>query len=104
MWLHREAPVPPLDEVAPHRLVPPAIEGVVRRALAKDPGDRYASAVQFAAALEDAAAGAYRQADDEDLADLLAASRPARPWLALVALALVAGAAATAWHLWPTWS
>ena len=103
MWLHREAPVPAFDDVAPHRSIPPAIEGVVRRALAKAPEDRYASAVQFADALDDAVASTHDAMDDEDLDLLLAAARPRRRWPALLAL-LVAAGAGVGWWLWPTLS
>jgi serine/threonine-protein kinase len=104
MWLHREAPVPPLDEVAPHRVVPAAIEGVVRKALAKAPADRYASAVQFAAALEEAAASAQASADDLDLAELLAAARSRPRWLKLLGLLLLMCAVYATWCFWPRWS
>jgi serine/threonine-protein kinase len=104
MWLHREAPVPPLDEVAPHREVPPAIEGVVRRALAKAPADRYASAVQFAAALDEASASAQEAMDDEDLDVLLALARRRPRWLKLLGITIVLVAAYATWHWWPRWS
>jgi serine/threonine protein kinase len=61
MGLHRDAPVPSFDVVAPDRAIPPAVEGVVRRALAKRPADRYASAVELAAALDRAAATAWAE-------------------------------------------
>jgi|GEM_PF-3312610 len=47
---HRNAPVPPI--VSPSGPVPPALEAVVRKAMAKAPGDRYASASAMRAALE----------------------------------------------------
>ena len=104
MGLHREAPVPPFDEIAPHRAVPPAIEGVVRRALAKDPDDRYASAVELASALEAAAASAHDTSEDDDLDTLLAAARSRPAWLKLFLFALVCSGAAATWLCWPTWS
>ena len=104
MWLHREAPVPTFDEVAAHRAIPAAIEGVVRTALAKAPDDRYASAGELARALEVAAADAQADTDGEDIDSLLAASRARPGWLKLLAFAMVSGGAAATWMLWPTWS
>lgn len=43
----------PVERVAPH--VPPAVGEVLRRAMAKDPADRFASTTEFAAALVTAA-------------------------------------------------
>ncbi|MCA9686081.1 MAG: serine/threonine protein kinase, partial [Myxococcales bacterium] len=40
-----------MAEVAPDAGIPPALEGIVARALAKDPGDRYGSARSFREAL-----------------------------------------------------
>ncbi|HTK60616.1 MAG TPA: serine/threonine-protein kinase [Candidatus Baltobacteraceae bacterium] len=48
--LHRKAPVPPI--VSPHGPVPPALDAVVRKAMAKMPVDRYGSASAMRAALE----------------------------------------------------
>ncbi len=103
MWLHREGPVPTFDEVAPHRAIPAAIEGVVRTALAKAPDDRYASAGELARGLELAAADAHADTDSEDIDTLLAASRARPRWLKLLAFAMVAGGAAATWMFWPTW-
>jgi serine/threonine-protein kinase len=52
---HAADPVPALRTVRPD--VPAAVEEAVRTALAKQPGDRYPSAVQFAAALRAAVPG-----------------------------------------------
>ncbi|HVV85149.1 MAG TPA: serine/threonine-protein kinase [Kofleriaceae bacterium] len=104
MWLHREAPVPAFDDIAPHRVIPVEIEGVVRRAMAKAPEDRYASAVELASALEAAAASAREACDDDDLDELLAEARSKPAWLKLLMFALVVGAAFATWHMWPTWS
>jgi serine/threonine protein kinase len=49
---HMSEPTPRLIEVAPDRPVSPALEGVIRKALAKDRKDRFASADQMRAALE----------------------------------------------------
>ena len=52
MYAHLLEPPPPLTS---HRLdLPPAVDGVMSRALAKAPGDRYASCGQFADALRGA--------------------------------------------------
>ncbi|MBP8811356.1 MAG: serine/threonine protein kinase [Kofleriaceae bacterium] len=99
MGLHRDAPVPSFDVVAPDRAIPPAVEGVVRRALAKRPADRYASAVELAAALDRAAAAAWAEADAAEVSAFLAAVRGGwgrrLGWLA-GGLALV-GLAVAAW-------
>lgn len=47
---HATAPVPPLRSIRPE--IPPVVERVVMRALAKDPARRYASARAMATALE----------------------------------------------------
>ena len=52
---HREAPVPPIPR---HLGVPRAVGNVVRRAMAKTPGDRFADAETMATALEAALTGA----------------------------------------------
>jgi serine/threonine-protein kinase len=81
MRLQREAEVPWFEEVAPDRLVPRGIEGVVRCALAKDRDDRYRSAVDLAAALERAVATAHDDTDDLELRELLAAASSRSRWL-----------------------
>jgi TolB-like protein len=53
---HAQAPVPPLHVVRP--AIPEGVEPVLETALAKVPGDRFASAGAFARALQAAAAGA----------------------------------------------
>ncbi len=47
---HLTEPPPPLSEVAPD--VPPVISGVIEKALAKSPADRYGSAAEFRDALD----------------------------------------------------
>ena len=49
---HTGAPVPRIADVAPQAQVSPAFEAVVRKALAKDKGERYRDAEQMRAALE----------------------------------------------------
>ena len=52
MYAHLSEPPPQLTSRRPD--LPPAVDGVLSRALAKAPGDRYASCGQFADALRDA--------------------------------------------------
>ncbi len=49
--MHMLSPVPPLREVAPNAGIPAAVEAAILRALAKNPGDRWASMTEFSAAL-----------------------------------------------------
>jgi len=86
MRLHREAPIPCFEDVAPDRPVSPTVEGVVRRALAKRREDRYGSAIELAKALERAV---EVEDDDQDLGKLLAASRGSRGLFAGIAFCLV---------------
>ena len=77
--------------------VPTELDGIVMRALAKAPDDRYASARQFAAALEAAATTAHDATDDDDLAAMLAASRAHPPWLKLALAAILWSLAIALW-------
>jgi serine/threonine-protein kinase len=52
MKMHREAPVPSFASVAPDRVIAPEVETVVRKALAKEPDDRYPTAIELASALD----------------------------------------------------
>jgi hypothetical protein len=65
-----QMPPPPLRTSAPHLAVPDALEQVVHKALARLPEDRFASALQMLAALEDADADTIDELDlqplDED--------------------------------------
>ncbi len=52
LWAHVNEPAPPLSS---HRTdLPPAVDGVLARGLAKSPADRYGSCLAFVAALRDA--------------------------------------------------
>ena len=84
LWAHMHKPPPSLLEVSPD--LPPRLEGVVQRAMAKEPKDRYASAGEFGAAAQAALgekapgreAGAA-PAGDRPSARLPAGRLPARP-------------------------
>jgi len=52
MWAQVSAPPPPLTEQRPD--LPPAVDRVMARALAKSPGARYQTCLAFAAALQEA--------------------------------------------------
>jgi eukaryotic-like serine/threonine-protein kinase len=54
--MHVKEPAPTLASVAPDVPWPPALEALVARALAKSPGDRFASAADMMAALDGVAA------------------------------------------------
>ena len=95
-----EAPVPPAQR---NPAVPPALDGVVLRAMAKDPGRRFQDADAFIAALQDAVrrgAGPPPPAAPEPMAPPEAEEgrRNRAAVVALVVLALVAAAVA-AWAL-----
>ena len=83
--------------------VPPLIDEIVRRSLAKDPEDRWQSARDVARQLE----WAVSQGAPTDQAvtpDLSGRSRTSRRFLQAVALALICtgvGAGVAAWRLWP---
>lgn len=56
LWAHQYDQPPPLSEQRPG--IPPALDGVLAKALAKAPEDRYDSCLEFVAALRAAASGA----------------------------------------------
>ena len=94
MQMHREAAVPAFAEIVPGRSIPAELEAVVRKALAKSPLDRYANAVQLAAALERAVA--HHEIDALPPPTLVV--QPRSTWLAFVAgLASATVLAAIAW-------
>jgi serine/threonine-protein kinase len=93
MSLHRDAPVPTFEATAPHRLVTPGLEHVVRRALAKLPADRFSSAVELAHALERAMTTAYDDAEDLDVSALLAEARRFPRWVTLLVLLVLVSSA-----------
>lgn len=104
-----EAP-PTLAELAPEGLrFDPRIEAVYRRALAKQPEERFAGVRELAEALRAIPAELEEQAEGVDADPAVAVSEAARPvrgaaarrWLSAAALMLVAGVALTAALLWP---
>nr|WP_248297499.1 serine/threonine-protein kinase [Streptomyces sp. S1D4-11] len=56
LWAHQYDKPPPVSEQRPG--IPPALDGVLAKALAKAPEDRYDSCLEFVAALRAAASGA----------------------------------------------
>ncbi|MET9514457.1 serine/threonine-protein kinase [Streptomyces sp. NPDC002994] len=61
LWAHQFDPPPPLTGQRPD--LPAAVDGVLAKALAKSPDDRYGSCLQFVAALRAAAAAAIGPRD-----------------------------------------
>jgi eukaryotic-like serine/threonine-protein kinase len=53
---HRNSPIPRLAEVVRGAEFPPGLQAVIDRALAKEPQERFATAIEFAEALEEATA------------------------------------------------
>jgi len=116
MSAHLSQDPPRMSDVAPH--LPAEMDQVFAKALAKSPGDRYASCGEFVAALQDAAGGTVAAFAPTMAAAMLASSAPtqvrrveAKPALqqsesrkvpiAAAALAVVA-VAATALGVWVT--
>jgi len=60
LLMHRDQAPPPLRQVVPAAGISPALEAVVLRAMAKKPDERYQTAVEFAAALEEVPEAAMR--------------------------------------------
>jgi serine/threonine-protein kinase len=60
LLMHRDHAPTPLRQAVPAAGISPALEGVVLRALAKKPGDRYQTAAEFSAALEEVPEAAMR--------------------------------------------
>ena len=65
MMAHVSEPAPPLSQVAADVAVPAAIEGIVMRCLAKDPGERFASMEELLAALKLQGGTAYSTASGQ---------------------------------------
>ena len=81
-------PAPSVRALRPE--IPPAIDAVLRRALSRQPADRYESAAELGAALADASSGAMEEAEVPALpaATPSATTRPARRLAAFVLAAL----------------
>ena len=60
LLMHRDQAPAPLRQVVPEAGISPALEAVVLRALAKKPAERYQTAAEFAAALEEVPEAATR--------------------------------------------
>jgi len=89
---HLQAPVPSARDLRAE--LPSAVDDVLRKALAKDPADRYASAREFSAALGDALTGsrAERSVDAAPIA-LRAPRRERRVSIAVAFVAVLAALA-----------
>jgi serine/threonine-protein kinase len=66
VMMHLSVPAPDPRQTAPRRNIPAAIAEVVKKALAKKPGDRYADAHVFSDALEDALEDVGHTTDKRD--------------------------------------
>ena len=71
--MHRHKPPPKLADVDGSRTWPPGLDEAIQKALAKDPADRFQSAVEFATAL-----GARRATSMEELVEPPVAAPPAK--------------------------
>ncbi|HEX3695013.1 MAG TPA: serine/threonine-protein kinase [Polyangia bacterium] len=81
LLMHRESPAPAINTVRPEAHASEALEQVVRRALAKAPGDRFQSAAEFSQALEQTPEGRQLTggAADPSAADQTTPDAPAAP-------------------------
>jgi Protein kinase domain len=73
LWAHVSELPPAVSSLRP--AVPPALDAVVARALAKVPGDRYDGAIDFAAAVREAVGAERSDALEPPLAALVKAAR-----------------------------
>jgi protein kinase-like protein len=80
MYAHTSEPPPALTSVAPG--APPALDGAIGRALAKEPGDRFPSAGDLARAVNAAVAGQAPAEPERTVAVGRAAPPPAPPTIA----------------------
>jgi serine/threonine protein kinase len=77
--VHAEVPRPSAARAG----LPPALDAVVRRAMAKDPADRFPSAGELAGAARQAMAGAPTSTPPTMPATAPSAGPPTRPWPAM---------------------
>ena len=110
---HRMQPPPPMAERAPGSVVPPEVEAIVQRLLAKAPSQRQEGAAELARALRearaalpsargDAARGIEESPEPPPTAkppSLVPARRPARRWPWLLSFAALAAGAVIALRL-----
>jgi serine/threonine-protein kinase len=99
---HAVAPVPSPSALAPEAAIPPAVESLILRSLAKSPADRPATAAQFKQALLHAAPVAVEARTGDgatEMATLASSSRRALRNRLLAALAVLAAVAALAFAL-----
>jgi eukaryotic-like serine/threonine-protein kinase len=85
---------PPISSLQP--MTPPALDRVVRACLAKDPDERWQTALDLTRELKWVAGGVERGGGTVTVAPAVAA-RTTRPWLALGALVLIVALAAAMW-------
>ena len=97
LWAQLSEPVPPLTAIRGD--LPPAVDGVMARALAKSPADRYQRCGDFVAALREACQAAPGHAGPQDAvaAAGMAAAGMAPPAAAEDALAQPAGGPPVPW-------
>jgi serine/threonine-protein kinase len=77
LGLHVSAAVPAIGDAAPGVEVPPALEAIVRRLLAKEPADRFASASDLEGALAELRPGRAEPREDGGASRLAARARGA---------------------------
>ncbi|HET6613689.1 MAG TPA: protein kinase [Kofleriaceae bacterium] len=106
---HREQPAPRLSEVAPDLKLSRELENVVSRAMAKDPEERYRSAIELSDALEAVPEALLSQTGESHTLNVRR-QRKSRGWgllLWLIVLGALGGGVAYGWPhiegLWRTW-
>jgi len=111
--LHQSEPAPRLADATPNAHFSKELEDTVARALAKEPADRFESAIEFAVAIEavpEAAGGDRIWSGKDTEADTVADEDPAGAdarrghWAVLLAiLPLLAAGGVGAWYAWKAW-
>jgi eukaryotic-like serine/threonine-protein kinase len=90
--LHRSMPPPRLADVDGSRTWPPGLDSAIQRALAKDPRDRFQTAVEFADALE--TRRATSMGDEEETPGVPRRAAPSKHRVSTLLLILLATAGA----------